>query len=146
MKPSVRFVILDFMILNNIIESEEDLYIIVENSREDATIRNRALSELYSRNPEKATRLIKNIVNDPFENMNTRAVFLSQLATSDDPKLVIEEERLTEVRVVVEDTIWDIIAGGLITMISIGIFSPTSWVVEGNRGPPPEQTNLVPQS
>jgi len=57
------------------------------------------------------------------------------LTPADSPRDIIEREHLTEVRVIVEDTFRDVLAGAIITILTIGIISPTTVTVEGNRAP-----------
>jgi hypothetical protein len=62
---------------------------------------------------------------------------LIPLTTADEPQRIIDEEELVEARVVIEDTLADILAGAAITFITVGIFSPTTVSVEGNRSQAP---------
>lgn len=55
------------------------------------------------------------------------------LSTSDTPKRVIDDEELVEVRVIIEDTLGDLITGAVVTLLSVGIVSTTTFTVEGNR-------------
>lgn len=59
------------------------------------------------------------------------------LTTADAPQRIIGEEELVEARVVIEDTLADVLAGAAISLITVGILSPTTVTVEGNRAPEP---------
>jgi len=59
------------------------------------------------------------------------------LTRADEPQKIIGAEKLVEARVIIEDTLSDVLAGAAITLVTIGIFSPTTVTVEGNRAPAP---------
>ena len=67
------------------------------------------------------------------------------LTPVDGPREIIEAEQLVEARVIVEDTLKDVIAGAIISILTIGIISPTTVVVEGNRAPLPSPSPAPPQ-
>lgn len=57
------------------------------------------------------------------------------LTRADEPDEIIQEEELAEARVIIEDTLSDVLAGAVITFVTIGIISSTTVTVEGNRAP-----------
>ena len=60
---------------------------------------------------------------------------LVPLTPIDVPREIIEDEKLVEVRVIAEDNWKDVVLGAAIAVITVGIFSPQTVIVEGNRAP-----------
>ncbi|MDX2169259.1 MAG: hypothetical protein SF182_19470 [Deltaproteobacteria bacterium] len=62
---------------------------------------------------------------------------LFPLTPADDPKYIIEHERLVEARILQQDSTEDLFAGFIFTYMFVGVILPQSVIVEGNRAPHP---------
>ena len=60
---------------------------------------------------------------------------LFPLTPADDPKYIIENERLVEARILQQDSTEDFFAGFIFTYMFVGVILPQSVIVEGNRAP-----------
>lgn len=58
---------------------------------------------------------------------------LFPLSPADDPAYIIQSEKLVEARILQQDSIEDLIAGFIFTVIFSGAILPQSIIVEGNR-------------
>ncbi|MBX3025224.1 hypothetical protein KF840_09965 [bacterium] len=62
---------------------------------------------------------------------------LFPLSPADEPKYIIENEKLVEARILQQDSFEDLVAGFIYTVIFAGVILPQSIIVEGNRAPAP---------